>query len=137
MAISSFFVGAPLGYIIQQFLEYKFPGNASKQIGKKMLFSFFISSPIQISLAFTTITLLKGYNISAAKTKIENDLVSTMVTGLVYWPFVGYLNLRYVPVVHRPLVGSFAGMIWNIYMSNQTNREHATHKNELKKEVVV
>lgn len=136
MAISSCFVSGPVGYLVQQFLEYKFPGNSRKQIGKKMLFSFFISSPVQISLAFTTITLLKGYNLNDAKTKIENDLVNTMLTGLLYWPIVSYLNFRYVSVDHRPLVGSLAGIVWNIYFSNQTNRDHFS-KEQPQKETIL
>lgn len=45
----------------------------------------------------------------------------TFAVGSCYWPFVSYMSFRFVPVEYRPIVGSMAGALWNIYMSSAGN----------------
>lgn len=37
--------------------------------------------------------------------------------GLKLWPAVSIVNFAAVPVENRVLVGSLAGVVWNIYLS--------------------
>jgi hypothetical protein len=85
--------------------------------------NFFIS-PFTIALFFTTVTLLEGKTLQDASKKIEKDLPSTWVASLIYWPVIGFLNFRFVPVQNRVIFGSLAGIVWNIFMSNQAHRRH-------------
>ncbi|CAF3600432.1 unnamed protein product [Rotaria sordida] len=45
----------------------------------------------------------------------------TFVAGTCYWPFVSFINFRFIPLNYRPIVGSLAGAIWNIYISSAAN----------------
>jgi len=121
MGITGLLVSGPFSNFWQFFLESNLPGRNMRVILPKMLLNGFIS-PVQISLTFTTVAFLQGKAAKDAQKKIYNDLGSTWLTGFFYWPFVGFLNFRFIPWNWRPLTGSLAGVIWNIYLSNQTNK---------------
>jgi hypothetical protein len=61
-------------------------------------------APIGISLVFTTVTLLKGQSLSEARTKVKTDMPKTFVAGTCYWPFVSFINFRFVPLDYRPFL---------------------------------
>jgi len=56
------------------------------------------------------------------------------MNNLVYWPFVTYLTYAYLPLEARIVAFSFAGLIWNIYISYvQFNQQQKIKiENELK-----
>jgi Mpv17 / PMP22 family len=74
-----------------------------------------------ISLQFTALTLLEGKSLKDAAVRVKRDLPATVTAGACYWPFIGLAQSRFVPVYNRPAVGSFAGLVWNIYLSHQAN----------------
>lgn len=45
----------------------------------------------------------------------------TFVVGSCYWPLVSIINFRFIPLNHRPIVGSIAGTLWSIYISSAGN----------------
>ena len=79
-------------------------------------------APIGICLIFTSVTLLKGQSLRDAKTKVKTDLPRTYIAGACYWPFVSFINFRFVPLDYRPFLASVAGAIWNIYISSVANK---------------
>lgn len=79
-------------------------------------------APIGISLVFTCVTLLKGQSLYQAKIKVENDMPKTFLTGMCYWPFVSFVNFRFIQLDYRPFIASLAGAIWNIYISSVANK---------------
>jgi len=50
------------------------------------------------------------------------DVSHTWATGACFWPAIMTLNFRFVPLSHRPLVGSLAGSFWSVYMALQANK---------------
>jgi hypothetical protein len=78
-------------------------------------------APINISLVFTAIILLQGHSLRVARTKIKNDMPKTFVVGSCYWPFFSFINFRFIPLDYRPIVGSLAGALWNVYISSAGN----------------
>ena len=122
MGTTGLCVSGPLGFLIFSSLDRFVPGNSSKASLKKTLLNACIA-PLSICVTFSTVTLLKGGTLTDAKNKIASDLVSTYTTSIFYWPVIGFLNFRFVPLQYRPVVGSIAGIIWNVYMAGQTNRE--------------
>jgi len=121
MGINAFFVMSPMIYTIQFWLEKKFPGKALITILKKMAINISVS-PLTMAITFASVNFMKGRNTEEVKQKIENDLFPTLLAGGLYWPFVQFFNFRFVPFDYRPFVGSLAGAIWNIFVSNQTNK---------------
>ncbi|CAF3243435.1 unnamed protein product [Rotaria sp. Silwood2] len=79
-------------------------------------------APIGISLVFTSVTLLNGQSLREARTKIKTDMPKTFLAGTCYWPFVSFINFRFIPLNYRPFVGSLAGAIWNVYISSVANK---------------
>ncbi|CAF1206613.1 unnamed protein product [Rotaria sordida] len=122
MCTSAVLVSTPYSFTLARTVERIFPGKQSIQIAKKML-SNIVMAPIGISLVFTSITLLKGQSLSDAQEKVSKDMPRTLFAGACYWPFVSFLNFRFVPLDFRPLVGSAAGTVWNIYMSSVANKQ--------------
>lgn len=90
-------------------------GIQTKQIMKKMLTGTLLA-PVGISLIFTFITLLKGESFHEAKIKVKNDTPQTFLAGMCYWPFISFMNFRFIPLDYRPFVASLAGAIWNVYI---------------------
>ena len=78
-------------------------------------------APVNISLVFTAVILLQGHSFSVARRKIKSDMPKTFAIGTCYWPFVSFINFRYIPLDYRPIVGSMAGALWNIYISSAAN----------------
>lgn len=121
MGITGAFVSAPVGHKWMHVLEGWFPGKSMRAVLCKVAGNAAFS-PVGISLAFTSLTLLEGKTLSHAKAKIKADLPITFMTGACYWPFVSFLSFRYVPLDYRAITGSIAGAIWNTYLSSQANR---------------
>ncbi|CAF4051911.1 unnamed protein product [Adineta steineri] len=116
MCTSATFVIAPWNFTLSRIIERLFPGRQNIQIVKKMLTNT-LFAPVGICLVFISVTLLNGRSLQEAKAKIKNDMLKTFVTGTCYWPFISFINFRYIPLDYRPFVGSLAGAIWNIYIS--------------------
>lgn len=95
---------------------------------KKMLTNILVA-PIGISLVFTSVTLLKGQSFRQARAKVKTDMPKTFLAGSCYWPFVSFVNFRFVPLDYRPFVGSVAGAIWNIYISSVANKTEGNKSN--------
>lgn len=79
-------------------------------------------APIGISLVFTSVTLLKGHSFAEARMKVKNDMPKAFLAGTCYWPFVSFINFRFISLDYRPFIGSLAGAIWNIYISSVANK---------------
>jgi hypothetical protein len=106
-------------------------GRQGIQIAKKMLTNTLLA-PIGISLMFTSVTLLKGQSLREARTKVKTDMPKTFLAGSCYWPFVSFINFRFIPLDYRPFVGSLAGAIWNIYISSVANKTAESSNDTLK-----
>jgi len=114
-------VSGPWSHGQYSLLEYLFAGTTSKAVAKKVVFSA-LQAPISISLTFSTICLLQGKGIEGAKKKVLSDVPQTWLTGNIFWPAIMGINFKFVPLNHRPLVGSVAGAFWNIYIAYQANK---------------
>mmetsp|Transcript_30124 Transcript_30124/g.48653 ORF Transcript_30124/g.48653 Transcript_30124/m.48653 type:complete len:207 (-) Transcript_30124:157-777(-) len=125
MSVTGLLLSGPWGHFQQHLSEYLLPGKSTKAIMGKIAIGG-ILAPISIGLTFTSLTLLQGKNLESAKQKVKQDVPSTWLAGLVYWPAVSGATFRYVPLQHRALAGSVAGILWGVIMSGQANREVTT-----------
>ncbi|CAF3783696.1 unnamed protein product [Rotaria sp. Silwood1] len=123
---STLAIGASVttGDFICQYLERNKENTGGIQgirIAKKMLTNTLLA-PIGISLVFTSVSLLKGQSFREARIKVKTDMPQTFLAGTCYWPFISFINFRFIPLDYRPFVGSLAGAIWNIYISSVANK---------------
>ncbi|UJR11230.1 hypothetical protein I4U23_015413 [Adineta vaga] len=128
MCTSAVLVSSPWHFTVARTIERLFPGKQGIQIAKKILANTLIA-PVGISLIFSSITLLKGQTFADAKTKVKNDMPKTYLAGTCYWPFVSFINFRFVPLDYRPFLGSLAGAIWNVYLSSVANQTSESSSN--------
>jgi len=121
MLVTGLCVSGPYSALNFAALEFFFPGRSTRAVACKVLAGA-VTSPIAISLVFSTITLLEGRTLAEAQGKVARDLGSTWLTGATYWPLVSALNFRFVPLHYRPLFSSLAGSAWGTYMSAQAHK---------------
>jgi protein Mpv17 len=135
MGIAGLCISGPINHNIIYALEKYLPGNSVRASLLKMGCNS-LMAPVTMSILFTAVMLMKGKNLQDAKEKIVRDVPTTWVTAagyllhehlltfiISYWPIVGFLNFRYTPIQYRAVVGSIAGIIWNTFMSSQTNKD--------------
>ncbi|CAF1158620.1 unnamed protein product [Rotaria sordida] len=120
MCTTAVLVSTPWSFTLARIVERLFPGKQGIQIAKKMLTNTLLA-PLNISIVFTCVILLQGHTLRTARKKIKHDMPKTFVAGTCYWPFVSFINFRFIPLNYRPIVGSLAGAIWNIYISSAAN----------------
>ena len=116
MVLTGFCVSGPYTFTLMRVLEHYFPGKTSRAIFAKVVING-LQAPFGIAMAFTSIALLSGKTIESAQQKVINDVPRTWLTGALYWPIVSTLNMRFIPLDYRPLIGGSAGALWNIYIS--------------------
>ncbi|UJR29475.1 hypothetical protein I4U23_010687 [Adineta vaga] len=120
MCTAAVFVSTPWSFTLSRIVERLFPGTQNIQIVKKILTNT-LFAPIGISLMFTSVILLNGHTFREVKRKVKNDMPKTFLAGTCYWPLVSFLNFRFIPLDYRPIAGSLAGAIWNVYVSSAAN----------------
>jgi len=121
MATAACIATGPLGFFWNQFLERQLPGRELRQVFRKMLANG-LFAPVQIAASFTVITLLSGRTMADARAKVKQDLAVTFLVGSTYWPFIGFIQFRFVPLLYRPAVGSVAGAVYQMFFSGMANR---------------
>lgn len=124
MLASGMVFSGPWQFALMRGGEVAFPGRGGKAIAQKMLLNF-AQAPLSISCTFYLTNKFQGRHDEEAFERIRNDMPSTFATGTLYWPFVSFLNLRFVELAYRPIVGALAGSLWNIYISSQANSKVA------------
>jgi hypothetical protein len=126
---------APIGISSTFFLTSYFQGNPShvafNRIEKDMPSTFVTGFVYCTSLVLEQCIWHVADNDGCARW--HNTMVSHSTLCVFFFccsfvfpgPFVSLLNLRFVEVAWRPVVGSLAGSIWNIYISAKANSEAA------------
>ncbi|CAF1156317.1 unnamed protein product [Didymodactylos carnosus] len=122
MCSTGMLVTTPFSFTLMRTVEHVFPGKQAKQIAKKMLTNS-LMAPIGISLAFTSITLMNGKTFEQAEEKVINDMPKTFLAGTCYWPFISFINFRFIPLDYRAFIGSLAAAVWNVYISSVANKQ--------------
>ena len=121
-AVLGLLLSGPLSQGQHIILERLFPGNAAKEIAFKVAGGAGMA-PLTLSLNFAFLGAMKGKSAEETKDKIARDLGPTWLAGACYWPFVMAVTFRLVPLEHRAIAASSAGALWQIYLSNQADRE--------------
>jgi len=124
MCATGLLAGGPWQFSLVRISEHLFPGRLPRAIASKIAINM-CTAPIGISSTFFLTNFFQGHASAPALRRIRDDMPRTFVTGACYWPFVSFLNLRFVEVAYRPVVGAAAGALWNIYVSAQANSKPA------------
>ena len=73
---------------------------------------------------------LTTWSLPSAIQNVKNRVPSTMLFAFMLWPWVGYLNLTYVPIEFRVLVVNFVSLFWNFSLSYLNTKPVAVAKRD-------
>ncbi|CAM9758048.1 unnamed protein product [Scytosiphon promiscuus] len=121
MGITGAFLVTPASFSWNLYAERLAPGTSWRAVLTKLGVSMAVTPPM-LAAQFTSLTLLEdGKDMSDVRRKLSRDFVPTLKNALLFWPLVSVLNSKFVSVLNRPVVSSFAGVFWNVYISYQAN----------------
>ncbi|KAL4562512.1 hypothetical protein LXL04_034718 [Taraxacum kok-saghyz] len=109
----------PFGHFYHLMLDKLFKGKKdSTTVAKKVLLEQVTSSPWN-NLMFM---LYYGFVIEGrpwidVKYKIKKEYPSVQYAAWTFWPVIGWINHRHVPLQFRVIVQSFVAMCWGIFLS--------------------
>jgi hypothetical protein len=103
------------------FLFVLSPGTSFLRTVARVVIDQSISSPIVISLVFTSKAVLSRQSVGHWLTQLKEQFFTTWTTGLRYWPIVHMLTFSIVPSLYRPVWSHFASVYWNAILSYYSN----------------
>ncbi|KAG7491914.1 hypothetical protein MATL_G00008560 [Megalops atlanticus] len=114
VAMVAFSFHGNFNYFWMRGLERMFPGNSGGMVLRKVLLDQTIASPIATTAFYTGVSLLEG------KDDIFQDwrekFLNTYKTGLMYWPFVQFLNFALVPLYLRTTFTGCCAFLWATFL---------------------
>jgi hypothetical protein len=63
------------------------------------------------------IALLRGQSWDSAMRDVREQYLPMTMAGLKLWPAVSILSFSVIPLEHRMLFGSVAGLFWGVFLS--------------------
>ena len=66
--------------------------------------------------------LLKSGDFNFAKENARKKIKGVLGVNYCYWPFVNFLNFRFVPMQFRMLTVNVCAIFWNGFMSYKNNK---------------
>ncbi|MFT7812153.1 mpv17-like protein isoform X1 [Arapaima gigas] len=95
-------------------LERLFPGTSAGTVLRKVLLDQTVAAPVVNSVFYTGLSFLDG------KDDMFQDwrekFLNTYRTGLMYWPFVQFLNFVLVPPFLRTIFTGCCGFLWATFL---------------------
>ncbi|CAL8310419.1 unnamed protein product [Arctogadus glacialis] len=95
-------------------LERRFPGRSTGMLARKLLLDQSFASPLATSVFYTGVSFLEG------KEDVFEDwrdkFFNTWKTGLLYWPFMQFLNFLLVPLHLRTVFMGGCAFLWACFL---------------------
>ncbi|PWA53072.1 mpv17/PMP22 [Artemisia annua] len=109
----------PFGHFYHLLLDKLFKGKKdSATVGKKVLLEQVTASPwnnLMFMLYYGLI--IEGRPWVNVKTKIKTEYPTVQYASWTFWPVIGWINHRHVPLQFRVIVQSAVAMCWGIFLS--------------------
>ncbi|CAM9868679.1 unnamed protein product [Discosporangium mesarthrocarpum] len=133
MGVTGLLVLCPMSYGWNLLAERLYPGTSFRSLAGKLGVQM-VCMPPMVAGQFASLTLLDmGKGLADVRVKLEGELVPTLKVSTCFWPLVGIVSFRFIPVINRPAMNGFAGFFWNIYLSHQANHGSLTLGEEVVK----
>lgn len=68
---------------------------------------------------------LQGENGAEIIARLKRDLLPTMISGVMYWPFCDFVTFKFIPVHLQPLVSNSFAYLWTVYLTYMASLEKA------------
>lgn len=92
------------------------PGSAFVTV-VRLLLDRLAFAPVMTTLFFVTTKLLQGESWESVRRFLKAALVPAIKKNWLWWTPAMIVNLNYVPIKFRVLVGSLVAFFWNIYLA--------------------
>lgn len=120
VAVVAFSFHGNFNFFWMRFLERRFPGNSFGMVMRKLFLDQTTAAPLATSVFYTGVSFLEG------KEDIMEDwrekFLNTYKTGLMFWPFMQFLNFALVPLYVRTTFTGCCAFVWATFLcfSRQT-----------------
>uniref|UniRef100_A0A1A8CVK1 Mpv17-like protein n=2 Tax=Nothobranchius kadleci TaxID=1051664 RepID=A0A1A8CVK1_NOTKA len=120
VAVVAFSFHGNFNFFWMRFLERRFPGYSMRMVMKKLFLDQTAAAPLATSVFYTAVSFLEG------KEDIFEDwrakFLNTYKTGLMFWPFMQFLNFALVPLYIRTTFTGCCAFVWATFLcfSRQT-----------------
>ena len=94
-----------------------------KQTCAKVALDETLQSWFAIGTFLPIMTLLEGGSMLEAQSKLKKDFWTIYKTDLMFWPFVQFLNFKFVPNHYQALVVSTISVFWGAFLSYVQHRD--------------
>ena len=122
MSFTGFTLMGPCLYFWHRSLEKYCHFSGNKGVLQKLALDQFFYAPTMLFSVLFLLGNLEQKPISHIKQTIEFGYFSILKTNYLFWPFVNYLNFRFVPYLYRTVFINCAGICWSLYLSDYRAR---------------
>ncbi|KAK3035746.1 hypothetical protein RJ639_033448 [Escallonia herrerae] len=95
---------------------------------KKIALGQTVYGPTLTVVFFSLNAGLQGENGAEIIARLKRDLLPTMTSGVMYWPFCDFVTFRFIPVHLQPLVSNSFSYLWSVYLTYMASLEKADTK---------
>ncbi|XP_039146381.1 protein SYM1 [Dioscorea cayenensis subsp. rotundata] len=92
---------------------------------KKLFIGQTVYGPIMTSIFFSSNAAAQGETSAEIYARLKRDLIPTLKSGLIYWPFCDFITFKFIPVRLQPLVSNSFSFLWTIYITYMASLEKA------------
>lgn len=95
---------------------------------KKIVMGQTLYGPLMTVVFFSVNASLQGENGEEVYARLKRDLVPTMISGVMYWPFCDFVTFKFIPVQLQPLVSNSFSYLWTVYLTYMASLDKADMK---------
>ncbi|XP_018596478.1 mpv17-like protein isoform X1 [Scleropages formosus] len=114
VALVAFSFHGNFNYFWMRALERRFPGRSVGMVLRKVLLDQTVAAPVATSVFYTGLSFLDGKNDILQDWR--DKFLNTYRTGLMYWPFVQFLNFVLVPLYLRTTFTGCCAFLWATFL---------------------
>ncbi len=118
------FLVSPTLHFWYGFLAKRLPGSTLTAAIQRLACDQLIFAPAFIPVFFSANLLLEG-KADQIPRKIENDLLTTVISNYALWVPAQFINFRFIPPHLQVLFSNCVGFFWNVYFSYASNKDPA------------
>ncbi|KAH7833591.1 hypothetical protein Vadar_007936 [Vaccinium darrowii] len=93
---------------------------------KKIVMGQLLYGPAMTVIFFSVNAALQGENVTEITARLKRDLLPTMMSGVMYWPFCDFVTFKFIPVHLQPLVSNSFSYLWTVYLTYMASLEKAS-----------
>jgi len=114
-------VHAPWTHFVWGALERALPTNSVRHVGLKVAVDQLLSAPLFYAVYFGYTGAAQGESTADIQSRWRRVWPTLQVVWCI-WPWVHFLNFRYVPLHNRLLVALTLQLFWNSFLTNMGNK---------------